>query len=493
MTNAVVLPLYFISGVFVPVSELPDGARHVAGLPPGQALRRRAVRRLRPAHDGRRARRRRSRGAGGLGAGGPAARRAVLSSGRRAGPRADHSKNWGATPVRRRSRAVASRRACAGDPVNSVGPPASRPSPPRSCFPRAPSPGPSPSTCTARARSSRRPRAQLMNCAVGPAGKSEATVTDCVAGTPGGLYNSFDVVNLQASVPQDSFDRGWRFLKYVDSGAGGGQINCDPQGTTGDHFSVDCQFQIFENLETNLYFDDIAGPSDTTILTGPPLHTNATTASLTSTLPAILTRRMSAASTGPASAAGTFAACGSPSDKAESYSRSDGERPLLVLRPRQGSEWQRRQHSVAAVERRHRAARAVDQRGSCAGLHRVLDDRELHRRHERGHALLPRSTPSRRACSPGPGTYTGLSNGPHTLTLTATDAAGNSAPVVALVDRRHAARRRSPTRSATPSATVSPRRVPGTSRRPARATRTRSAPPPDRRSSSTSSARRAAR
>ena len=25
MTNAVVLPLYFISGVFVPVSELPDG------------------------------------------------------------------------------------------------------------------------------------------------------------------------------------------------------------------------------------------------------------------------------------------------------------------------------------------------------------------------------------------------------------------------------------------------------------------------------------
>ena len=27
MTNAVVLPLYFISGVFVPVSELPDGLR----------------------------------------------------------------------------------------------------------------------------------------------------------------------------------------------------------------------------------------------------------------------------------------------------------------------------------------------------------------------------------------------------------------------------------------------------------------------------------
>jgi ABC-2 type transport system permease protein len=34
MTNAVVLPLYFISGVFVPVSELPDGLRQVADVLP---------------------------------------------------------------------------------------------------------------------------------------------------------------------------------------------------------------------------------------------------------------------------------------------------------------------------------------------------------------------------------------------------------------------------------------------------------------------------
>ena len=34
MTNAVVLPLYFISGVFVPVSELPDGLATFAGLLP---------------------------------------------------------------------------------------------------------------------------------------------------------------------------------------------------------------------------------------------------------------------------------------------------------------------------------------------------------------------------------------------------------------------------------------------------------------------------
>ena len=36
MTNAIVLPLYFVSGVFVPVSQLPDGLRRVAGLLPVQ-------------------------------------------------------------------------------------------------------------------------------------------------------------------------------------------------------------------------------------------------------------------------------------------------------------------------------------------------------------------------------------------------------------------------------------------------------------------------
>jgi ABC-2 type transport system permease protein len=34
MTNAVVLPLYFVSGVFVPVSQLPDGLRRVADVLP---------------------------------------------------------------------------------------------------------------------------------------------------------------------------------------------------------------------------------------------------------------------------------------------------------------------------------------------------------------------------------------------------------------------------------------------------------------------------
>jgi ABC-2 type transport system permease protein len=38
LTNAVVLPLYFISGVFVPISQLPDGLRQVASVLPVEPL-----------------------------------------------------------------------------------------------------------------------------------------------------------------------------------------------------------------------------------------------------------------------------------------------------------------------------------------------------------------------------------------------------------------------------------------------------------------------
>jgi hypothetical protein len=159
----------------------------------------------------------------------------------------------------------------------------------------------------------------LMNCTVSSAGKSEASVTDCVAGTPAGLYASFDVINLRASVPAPAFDRGWRFLKWVDSSAGGGQINCDPQETSGDHLDDDCQFQIFENLQTNLYFDDIAGPQDTSVSGGPSDPTNQTGATFNfnaasdpdSTYECKLDRP---------DALGAFIACGTPADKSESYS-----------------------------------------------------------------------------------------------------------------------------------------------------------------------------
>src|SRR3954462_5591949 len=119
-------------------------------------------------------------------------------------------------------------------------------------------------------------------CPVGPGGKSETSVTDCVAGSPTGVYNYGDIVNIQASVPLDAFNRGWRFQKFVDSGAGAGQINCDPQGTTGDSTSVDGQSHISETLPPNLSFDDISGPRDTPIeaVSPPPAgaNTDATTA-----------------------------------------------------------------------------------------------------------------------------------------------------------------------------------------------------------------------
>ena len=163
------------------------------------------------------------------------------------------------------------------------------------------------------------PRA-LMNCAVGPAGKSEASVTDCVAGTTSGLYNSFDVVNLRASVPQDSFDRGWRFLKYVDSGAGGESDQLRPAG----HHR--------RSLQRRLPVPDLREPGD-----GPLLRRHRGAAGTTisdrpagqhelderhvarSTLPAIPMRATSAASTGRPSPQGPSRACGSPSDKSETY------------------------------------------------------------------------------------------------------------------------------------------------------------------------------
>ncbi len=161
------------------------------------------------------------------------------------------------------------------------------------------------------------PRA-LMNCSVSPDGKSESSVTSCIAGTPGGVYNSGDVVSLRASVPTAAFNRGWRFLRWVD-GNGSGQINCDPQEATGNHTSVDCQFQIWENLSIDLYFDDVEGPQDTFISSGPPSPTNATGATFAfnaaSDPDALFDCRLDRPGL-----AGAFSPCGSPFDKSESYS-----------------------------------------------------------------------------------------------------------------------------------------------------------------------------
>jgi hypothetical protein len=160
------------------------------------------------------------------------------------------------------------------------------------------------------------PRA-LMNCTTSSSA-SEATITNCVGGTPSGVYNSGDIVTLAASVPQAYFDRGWRFDKWIESSADH-SINCDPQGTLGNHTSATCTFQIFDNLAIDLYFDDVAGPGDTSITSGP-----------TGTVPATgATFGFNAVSDPDASfqckldrpsLAGSFVACGGPLDKSESYS-----------------------------------------------------------------------------------------------------------------------------------------------------------------------------
>src|SRR3954454_16485872 len=99
-----------------------------------------------------------------------------------------------------------------------------------------------------------------MNCLVGPDGRSNSSVTDCVGGSANGLYNSGNIVRLAPQLSQAAVNRGWHFDHWTDSNAGGGLINCDPQNTAGDFSSPDyCEFQIFENLRADLWFKDTAG------------------------------------------------------------------------------------------------------------------------------------------------------------------------------------------------------------------------------------------
>ncbi len=160
------------------------------------------------------------------------------------------------------------------------------------------------------------PRA-LMDCEVSPNGRSESSTTNCVAGTPTGLYSSGDIVNLRASVPTEAFNRGWRFEKWVDGGSN--RINCDPQGTTGNHTQVDCQFQIFQNLSIDLYFDDTSGPQNTSIGSKPSAVTNSSTASFTFDATDDPDAAFQCKLDRPGNP-GSYATCGGPLDKSESYS-----------------------------------------------------------------------------------------------------------------------------------------------------------------------------
>ena len=170
----------------------------------------------------------------------------------------------------------------------------------------------------------------LMNCTT-PSNVSDSTGSfDCVAGSQDGLYHSTDTVNLQAQVPDAYYARGWRFLRWVDSNAGGGQINCDPQDQSGPHTNIDCQFQIFENLETNLYFDDIHGPNLTDVYSGPASPTKSTSADFSFNASDDPDARFDCRLDSPGSA-GSYYQCGSSSDKSETYTGlADGAYTLYV-------------------------------------------------------------------------------------------------------------------------------------------------------------------
>lgn len=148
---------------------------------------------------------------------------------------------------------------------------------------------------------------------------AESTSTNCTAGTLTGNYAWGDVVDLKAFVTDAQAARGWYFSHWQEL-TGSGKIDCDPQGDPVAYYGTNCKFQIFENLSIDLYFNDDTAPN-TTSLAGSPAHgarTNSTDASFTfdGSEP---DARYDCKLDRPGSV-GSWAACGSASDKAESYS-----------------------------------------------------------------------------------------------------------------------------------------------------------------------------
>ncbi len=269
------------------------------------------------------------------------------------------------------------------------------------------------------------PRA-LMDCSVGPDGTSESGTTSCVAGTPTGLYNSGDIVNLRASVPTAAYSRGWRFQKWVDGGSN--RINCDPQGTTGDHTQVDCQFQIFQNLSIDLYFEDTFGPNNTLIGSKPSAVTSSSTALFTFD-----------ASDDPDAAfeckldrpgiPGSYATCGGPADKSESYSSltADGSYTFSVrgIDPSGNAD----PTSATYTWTVDRTPPGATVNSGPSGL--TTDSTPTFTFSSEPAATLTCSINSPQpatSCGTGSGSFTpalAISDGPHTFYVRATDGAGN--------------------------------------------------------------------
>jgi hypothetical protein len=158
------------------------------------------------------------------------------------------------------------------------------------------------------------------SCEVLPTGKTAATETVCTLGESDGLWNSGDIVRLLPLQNPDvaAYNAGWRIDKWVD-GSGPGDVNCDPQETTGDHESFFCEFEIVEDASLDLYFKDTAGPDTHFTLTGVAEFTNSTTANFEFTSSTDSDATFECKLDSP-SVPGSYYACGGPDDKAESLS-----------------------------------------------------------------------------------------------------------------------------------------------------------------------------
>jgi hypothetical protein len=155
-------------------------------------------------------------------------------------------------------------------------------------------------------------------CEVDPTGATPAMVTVCELGDADGLWNSGDIVRLSslANPDIDAYNAGWRFDKWVD-GSGPGEVNCNPQESTGDHTNpAYCEFEITEDAIIDLYFKDVAGPNTFFTLTGAAEFTNDATVTYEFNSSTDSDATFECKLEGP-SGAGTYYDCGGPDDKSE--------------------------------------------------------------------------------------------------------------------------------------------------------------------------------
>ena len=265
------------------------------------------------------------------------------------------------------------------------------------------------------------------DCTIPTTNRSEGSVEDCVLGSPDGVYNSGNIVELRAVVPAEHLSKGWRFMKWVDVNGNASKVNCDPQDTAGDHFGTNCKFQIFQNLDVHLYFEDVAGPQDTTLSTATPATTKSTSASFSFNSPSESTDARYQCRLDTPSQTGSYSLCGGPSDKGESYNglTANGTYTFLVraMDPTGNVDDTPASHTwtVDTV-----APTALIAGTPAHGSITKSTSASLTGSSEPGSTVVCRLGAGQVPCN---FSATGLSDGTHTFTAQATDAAGNTGPL----------------------------------------------------------------